>query len=572
MIKKLVLSNFILIDELEIDFHEGFNVITGETGAGKSILMGAIDLVLGSKLKGQVAYNQQKPVYIQADFSIDKDYIELMQLIDELELDISEDELFFIKKINTQGKATSYLNGIRVTNSTVSKFRELLIDFHSQNDQQQLLRQDYQLDILDSYANLIPLRENYNNELKNLKELDETIASMQAEELERREKLDLYKYQINELESFGLREGEDSELESEIELLSHAEDIIRYSRELYSELYEVDNSIYDRLQTISGGLNGFRSDNAQLVNLQKTLNEALIVLEELATASGEVPESIDNDPGKLEEISLRLNSINELKSKYKLNSIELIIDYYNSILAEVNHGEDSNKQIEVLCEQRKSQIAKVIKLGDKLTKQRAKFSTKLSNELQVEIRKLAMPDSRFQIIIDKKDKLPSTNSSEVNEFKRNGFDAINFYFSSNKGIATKLLKNAVSGGELSRVMLAVKKVLSGYLRKRLLIFDEIDSGIGGKTADTISGILLEMSKYHQILCITHLPQIASVGANHLHISKDSSGKKTMTVIHTLEGKNRIDEIARMLSGIESSIAYQHAEELLIRNKWSQNGN
>ncbi len=572
MIKKIILSNFILIDKLEVNFNKGFNVITGETGAGKSILMGAIDLVLGSKLKSTVAYNQEEPVYLQADFSIDNDNPELMSLIEELDLDTSDEELFFSKKINTLGKATSYINGIRVTNSVIIKFRDQLIDFHNQNDQQLLLKQDYQLDILDSYANILSERDEFNRELDNLKDLRKQIKDLISEEQAKREKHDLYMFQINEIESFSLKEGEDTDLEDEIELLGHAEDIIKYSNELRNEVYENDNSIYDKLQTITRSLGNIKSEHSGITNLRKTLDEALVILDELAAIAGDIPDSIDSDPARLEELTNRSDAINELKTKYHRNSIAGILEYYKTISQEVSKDVANKKQLEDLLKKEQQQVKKLNNLGEKLSELRQKASIKLANELQTQIRKLAMPDSHFQILIDKKSKLLTPNNSGEKELVRNGFDSVNFFFSSNKGIDTKVLKKAVSGGELSRVMLAVKKVLSGYIMKRLLIFDEIDSGIGGKTADTISGILFEMSRFHQILCITHLPQIASVGENHLHISKDSSGEKTMTVISTLNGEKRVEEIARMLSGIESSIALQHAEELLKRNKWSNNGN
>ncbi|MBN2830176.1 MAG: DNA repair protein RecN [Candidatus Cloacimonetes bacterium] len=572
MIKKLILENFILIEKLELEFQKGLNVITGETGAGKSILIGAIDLVLGSSVRSDIAYQKELPVYIQADFSLEKMNPQLMNLIEDLELDVSDNELFFVKRITAQGKATSYINGLRVTNSVISKFRDILVDFHNQNDQQQLLKPEYQLDILDSYGGLISMRTEYNNILETIRAIEKEITLLTAEDKANREKAELYQYQINEIETMQLQDGEDEALEKELELLNHAEEILEYSSQLVNEVYDSESSIYDKLRKYTRGFGRFAEDNPSIMDVHKLLEECVILLDDLTSSVRMIPQEIARNPKRQTVVETRLNTINDLKSKYKVNTIRNILDYYQQISQEVSFREENNARISAL-KNNKDRLEKELKtVGEKLSVSRQKASNSLSSELEGQIRKLAMPASVFQIIIDKKANIQSTNQLEENDYSRNGFDSVRYLFSSNKGIDPKLLKEAVSGGELSRVMLAVKRVLSGYLQNRLIIFDEIDAGIGGKTADILSDIIHEMSLKHQIMCITHLSQIASAGENHILIHKDSSGAKTRTEIYSLNGEARINEIARMLSGSDSNIALRHAEELLKRKEWSQDGN
>ncbi|MDP8231053.1 MAG: DNA repair protein RecN [Candidatus Zophobacter franzmannii] len=568
MIKKLILENFILIEKLELEFKDGLNVITGETGAGKSILIGSIDLVLGNQIRTEIAYDTDKPVYIQADFALNQENKELMELVEFHGFDISENELFFAKKVTTSGKTTSYINGVRVTNAIVQQFRSILVDFHNQNDQQLLLRPDYQLNVLDSYGKLLNEREEYNRTLASLKQLQEEIYELRREDKENKEKIALYLFQINEIESTRLQSGEDKDIEQELELLTHAEEILGNSSELVNELYDNDNSIYDKLSRYTREFNKYAKDNSLIEEIDNLLNETLVSMDDLVSSARSIPQKIQNDPQRLTDLESRLNSINELKSKYHSNTIEGIIEYYKRISTEVTTQKANKSSIEKLENRLIKLREKLVNIGSDLSKKRENISKKLSVELQKQIRKLSMPDSVFQILIDKKPVFESNNQSEGIEYPKNGFDSVRYMFSSNKGVEPKLLKEAISGGELSRVMLAVKRVLSSYLQSRLIVFDEIDAGIGGKTADIIADIISEMNSQHQIMCITHLPQIASVGKNHLLIAKDSSGKKTKTEIYTLSGEARINEIARMLSGSNSSIALQHAAELLKRKEWS----
>jgi DNA repair protein RecN (Recombination protein N) len=307
------------------------------------------------------------------------------------------------------------------------------------------------------------------------------------------------------------------------------------------------------------------------MDVSTRLEECLILLDDLATSARLIPRFLENDPKRQKEVEARLNSINDMKNKYKVNSLSEIKEYYSQIKEQVSFNQENKTRILALQKQRVTLETYLFKIGETLSHKRGKASKELSVKLEKQISKLAMPAATFQIVIDKKGIIPSNNQLEAIAVSRNGFDAVSFLFSSNKGIEPKLLKEAISGGELSRVMLALKRILSEFLPNRLMVFDEIDAGIGGKTADLLADIISEMSEKHQIMCITHLSQIASCGEKHFFIDKDSSGSKTKTEIYPLDGEARINEIARMLSGSDSTIALKHAEELLKRKKWSQDG-
>lgn len=564
MLQSLRISNFVLVKEFEINFTNKLQVLTGETGAGKSIIIGALNLILGAQVKNGMLFDKENPAILEAVFSIPQENKALIELLEKHSIDLSEGEIFISKEISRNYKGKSFINGRRVTINIIKEFRDVLFDFHSQRDHILLFDKKYQLDILDRFGNLISFRDEYSEKYLSLKSKQKELAIMLEKEQAETERIQLYKFQIKEIEEAQLQIGEDENLQHERNLLSHSEDILKLSNQIENDILESENSITDRLNFFVNKLDSFASDNQHISKAIEFLNESLAYVNDAVQEVGSVAGMLNVDPYRVEEIDSRLDLINTLKNKYN-KGLEEILEYEKELSEKIKNHASFKNQIKKLEQEIEILKKEVINKGEKLSKARKKAALVLSKEIILSISRLAIPDARFEITFDKnisEDK----KLSPLENFSVNGKDSIEFKFAANLGSSLLPIKQSISGGELSRLLLTIKKILSDKITKRTIVFDEIDSGIGGKTADRIGEFISDISKNHQILCITHLPQIAVFAEKHFFIKKVSDNKTAEIKIDLLDKKDRHIEIARMLSGSSSEIALQHAEEMLKRVK------
>lgn len=561
MITYLGLKNFILVRNLEINLNSGLQILTGETGAGKSIIVGALHLIMGAQLKGEVAREKDKTVSLSASFSIEDKNKALMSLIAQYEIDISDNELFFSREIHPDGKSGSFLNGRKITNAIIKEFRDCLFDFHSQRDQQQLLNEDYQLLYLDHYAKLDQDKEDFSTIFTQYHDKIHELKKLREEEKKTEDRIKLYEYQIEEIDDLHLVVGEEEELDSEYLILTNAQEILDSNLNLKLNLYENENAIYDQVSQYSSVFEKYENDHPLISELSSNLKAIISHFDEIIHINRQIPQIINLDEARLEEINNRIQQIHQLKTKYKRN-IEEILAYrdemenylkgHKSLQEEINRVKVSLEEISQL----------LIKKADRLSELRTSAAISFAKEIEDNLKQLSIPDANIKINVDKKEDLCNDKEEKIRKMRETGQDSVEYLFNANKGGHLQTLKLSASGGELSRLLLVVKKILSEQLSPQTIIFDEIDSGIGGKTADSLGMFIENISKSHQVICITHLAQVASYADCHYKIEKNSDKEKTEIEVTKLMLNEQIEEIARMLSGSLSETAIEHAKELL----------
>ena len=560
MIKSLSIENFVIVEKLELNFSKGLQILSGETGAGKSIVVGAIQLSLGGSVRNGMLFDKDKPAIIETVFKIDKNNRDLTTLINKYEIDTSENEIYFRKEISTNLRGKSFVNGRRVSNSIIKEFNNVFIDFHGQRDQQKLFDNEYQLELIDKYGDIIPDRDKFGEFYYQTLRRSEQLNKLQKSEEQQREKMKLYEYQLIEIAEIGLQENEDEKLQSELNLLTHAEDIINCATELEQDVYEKEHSIYDAINLFIFRLSEFEKDNEHIAKGLSLLRDSAANLEEAVEEIRDLQGIIEFDTVRMESVQNRLNELNNLKMKYKMNISE-IMKYSDKIELELKSFSSNKENIGKLQQLLDEDLNKLNILAEKLSRKRISAAKLFEKELMQNIRELAIPDAMINIKFDKQIKY---SNSCLRDYSNNGIDEVEIYFSANKGKEVQPLKLAASGGELSRFMLAVKKILSDKLSQRTVIFDEIDTGIGGKTAELLGEFIYEISKYHQVVCITHLAQIAAFANKHYAIYKKDTNSKTVVDIRYLDLHKRKNEIARMMSGSNSEIALKYADEILTK--------
>ena len=556
MINYLKISNFILVEETALNLHSEFNVITGETGAGKSVIAGAIGVVFGSAINSGMLYNKNKTAKIEVAFQVLPEYSEFNKLLQKYEIDINDDnEVFFLREIYPTLKSRNFINGRRVSKSILKEFRDVLIDFHHQKEQLKLFDTEYQLELLDKYGKLSENVREFINKYNKLKRAKQNLKELQNFEEEQKEKIQLYKYQLQEIDDLDIKTGEDETIQTEINLLNHSEEILQIASEIEHRIYESDNSVYDVLNGFSASLSHFVDDNDIIKRSDDSLRTAISSLDDTVSAIREIQNVIEVDEQRLSELETRFDELNRIKLKYKM-SLEELIEYKRDISKIITNFSSNIKLIEDAKKEVTILSVEAIKTAEKNSQLRKKAAKKMEAEVEKNLRKLAMPNAKVEIRFENK------QVTSVEDLQVSGADLIEFYFSANAGKELQPLKIAASGGEISRFLLVIKKILSAELENKTIIFDEIDSGIGGKTSIVLGKYISDISNYHQILCISHLAQVASFAQKHFAIDKKSTNKFSAMFIKELDEKAKKKEIARMMSGSDSDLALQYAEEIL----------
>jgi DNA repair protein RecN (Recombination protein N) len=562
MLTSLHLKNYILIDELKLSLKEGMSVITGETGAGKSILVGALNLVFGKAGSQQIAYDPKKDVYLEITFSVLPSQKDVHVYLEETGFPAENGEIVITREFTASGKAISYLNGRRTTTTVLKELHDLLIDFHHQRDQQKLLNQSFQLDLLDMYGGLMPRRNEFRNCYQELRIAMQTLKELEEAEQNSLQLIELYRFQLNELDSASLSAGEDSELEQEFELLSHSEEIINLASSTYDSFYEQENSLYDSLTQALIQIQKYSEMSNSISEVCRKLEASIENVQEASIQLRNLQEQIALDPERLNSIRQRLDLINNLKTKYKLKSIEEILTYRNKIELTINSGDNRSDEIKALTKKINLLFSELIMKADKLTEMRCASAIKLAKDIKDNVKQLSIQNARFEIQIDKKADGKIILSDIAVFYNESGQDIAEFRFSANPGSPILPLKSIASGGELSRILLATKKALAEVIPPRTIILDEIDTGIGGKTAGALAEFIHELSKSYQVICITHLAKIAAAADTHIAIEKKTMKGSTSIGVETLDAQMRVREIARMLSGHITDLSVEHAKELL----------
>jgi DNA repair protein RecN (Recombination protein N) len=558
MLKSIKIKNYILVKELVLEFSAGLNIFSGETGAGKSVIIEAINTVLGGNVRAGMVFQDDKSAEIEVCFEIDKSNLALMELIKEFELDCEEGELFVSKIISPSLKAKTYLNGIRSTNAIIRKFKAVIIDFHSQRDQQRLFHNDYQLEILDTFGKHEPeiagYQKKYNKHVENLREYKKLLNQDKANS----DKFELYSYQLEEIENASMIAGEDDQLSEEMNLLVNSEELLELQENFGQDCLEGENSLFDKINNFISQMASYESDSVNIRNASSILRDCIANLEAANEELVDLKSSIDLDPQRLQDVTGRLDFLNSLKMKYN-RSLEEIIAYRQTIkdfIASYSSDQDKLSRLELDIA---ISLINLQKSAEKLSILRKKTAAKFSGLMQENIKLLAMPAAQVEIRFHD---LTENKADCFSQLNKEGKDLVEIYFTANLGVEFQPLKVAASGGELSRFLLAVKKLLAHYLFSKSVIFDEIDTGIGGKTAEYTGEYINTIANHHQVICITHLAQIAVFAETHFLIEKKTDQNISHIMVKKLDNKNRVHEIARMLSGSDSNLALNHAEELL----------
>lgn len=549
MLQKLSIRNYALIDTLEIDFNKGLNIITGETGAGKSIILGALSLILGQRAESRYFFNQDKKCVIEGSFSLADDT--LKSLFDEQDLDFQQETLLR-REISIDGKSRAFVNDTPVNLSTLKLIGEQLIAIHSQHATQEISSADFQLLILDALADHPSLLKNYKQGYKQLKTAEQTLKELQRQTSEAKNKQDYEQFLFNELEQAALKEGEQEQLEQELEKLTHAESIKRALLASANLLNDSETAATILLKEVGTQLNGIEKFDAEIANLNDRVKSALIELKDIASEIATIEANTDYNPQRLEVIQERLDLFYGLQQKHRVNTNAELLAIQEKLSANLNALLNSDEQLEKLKLEIEQLQQRLYSEAEQLHNNRKKAIAVAEKEIDSALIKMSMPNAHinFQLV-------------QLSQLNANGFDEVQLLFTANAGQQAAPVGKVASGGELSRLMLAVKALLAKDTSLPTLIFDEIDTGISGETALRVGEVIDDLAKGMQVMAITHLPQIAAKGQSHYFVYKNELADKTTTGIKKLAAEERVSAIAEMLSGKNpGASALQNARELL----------
>ena len=554
MLKHLYIKNFALIKELDIDFQSGFSVITGETGAGKSIMLGAINYLLGQRADIKSILPGAEKCTIEATFGIEG--YNLRALFEENDTDFDEHECIIRREFTTSGKSRAFVNDSPANLAFLKELGYQLIDIHSQHQNLLIAKEDFQLHILDVMAqNNALLQEYYANyvaykqaeqELKNAKEI---LERSRTEE-------DYLRFQLDQLEELNPKAGEDEELEEEQNELSHAEEIktVLYKADSQFSNDSEQGGVIELLKHICQDIQSLTRVYPAVEEFGERIESALIELKDISAELNSLAERVEYNPARLEEINNRLDRLYTLEKKHDVKSAAELESFMQDIrqkLDVISNGEEKIDELEKAVQEK---LAKTTALADQLSKSRATAAKEVETSVSKMLTQLDIPNNRFEVKIEK--------SRQLTE---NGSDQVTFFFSANKNAAPRAISEVASGGEIARLMLALKAITSKKENLPTIIFDEIDTGVSGKVASSMANLMKEMTtgNEHQVITITHLPQIASCGTTHYWVYKEDTNEQTYSHIRKLTQEERVTEIAHMLSGNEvSEAAILNAKQLL----------
>ena len=550
MLKQLYIKNFTLIDELNISLYPGFSVITGETGAGKSIILGAIGLLLGNRADSKAIKAGRDRCVIEAHFDLSR--YGMQKFFDDNDIDYDADDTIIRRELTAAGKSRAFINDTPVPLTRMRELGEQLVDIHSQHQNLLLQKEDFQLNVVDIIAQDADQLKVYQKEYYAYRKAKELLEELKAEIAKNRENEEFMRFQHKELDDANLQEGELEQLEQEAETLSHSEDIKTALFEADNALSGDDDSILDKLKNATHHLENICDVYPSMADVAGRMQSSYIELKDIAQEISSSVDHVEFDPNRLDAINTRLDKLYTLQQKFHVETVTELIATRDRIAEQLSHIDNGDEDIEEKEKEVAALLVKAEKQAAFLTSIRQKSAKAIEKEMKGRLIPLGIPNVRFEIAFAEK------------PLSGNGADKVSFLFSANKSTQLQPVSQVASGGEIARVMLSLKAMISGAVKLPTIIFDEIDTGVSGKIAEKMADIMEEMGlQNRQVLSITHLPQIAAKGSHHYKVLKEETENGTISHMKELNNQERIEEIAQMLSGSDiTQAALANAKELL----------
>lgn len=548
MLRNLYIRNFALFDEIEVEFGPHLNIITGETGAGKSLIIDAINAILGEKIDPQPFGDGNKKAIVEGVFLLPKQ-VKTENLLDREDLEHSSDEVILRREVHPSGHSRSFLNDSPVTMKDLSRIADALVDLHGQHEHQSLLKSDNHLYFLDHFGGLEELRMSVEQKYKQVKSLTRKLDRLKKEERAMQERKDYLQFQLQEIKRVNPGPEEDQKLKHDQIILQNSEKLSRITEIANSILYADESSIYSQLGKVIDQLEEIVATDRTFAQISDECSSIQIQIEEIARRLRSYNQNIDFDQKRLDEIYERLSLLNRLKDKHG-GSLKKVLQYRDEILSKLSEANTLSQKIEELENKLAKAKADFSKQAIELSRKRKELSPKLEERVIAVLGNLGMKKVRFKVRISSRPGEEGIVEIDGQKFQADGrgIDVVEFYLSANPGEELKPLVKVASGGEISRIMLALKSILAGKDQIPTLIFDEIDRGVSGHIAHRVGNRLGDLADYHQVICITHLPQIACQGASHFVVKKDTHLKETEITVNLLDHEDRISEIAKLLGG------------------------
>lgn len=553
MLKQLYIKNFTLIDELNIKFNPGFSVITGETGAGKSIILGAIGLLLGNRADSKAVKSGQSHCIIEAHFDLINTDLKEFFLRNDIDVDLKD--TIIRRELTDSGKSRAFINDTPVQLALMRELGEDLVDIHSQHQNLLLKKDDFQLSIVDIIADNKKLLDDYHTAYTEYHHLQKHLDELKTSIAKARQNEEFMRFQYQEIEKVNPQEGEQDELEQKTQTMSHAE-------EIKSALYAADQTlnadeqgIVEQLKEASDQLHNVEKFYPDAGKLASRLDSGYIDLKDIGQEISSEVENVDFDPAELQNLNERLDMLYSLEQKFHVNSVKELLAIANDLKKELSSIDHSDEELKDLQDQVNGKLAECQDKAAQLTKSRKGAAIKVESEMKKRLIPLGIPHVRFHVQFQEK------------QLSEKGCDKVSFLFSANQSTPMQPVAQVASGGEIARVMLSLKAMVSGAVKLPTIIFDEIDTGVSGKIAEKMALIMREMGKNRQVISITHLPQIAAFGSTHYKVVKEETPRGTVSQMLLLSSKQRVQEIAQMLSGSAiTGAALANAQDLLQRAK------
>lgn len=563
MLTELHIKNFAIIDQLTISFPRGLTILSGETGAGKSIIIGALNLLLGGRASADLIRSSEEEASVEAIFDISH-RSSLSQRLTDWGMGV-DDSLLIRRIISRSGKGKTFIGNHLATINILGNLGEELINISGQHEHQLLLKPDQHLEIVDAFGGLVPLQNTYASHFHQLLSLTRELNTLIQAKERREERIDLLQFQIKEITEATLKPGEEELLREERRILNSSEKLFQSTKKAYETIYAEKGSVLEQLKSTLRELKELSQIDMRLSPLSTTLESSVFQVEDLALSLRDYYQKIEFDPERLEEIESRLMEINALKKKYG-ETVEKILACQERAENELKELKESGEKIEELKAAQEKLKIETLDLARKLSQERKKAAALLKEKVEREIASLGMKKTVFEVragSTSARGEARENLTIDTHSLHEKGMDDLEFFISPNPGEELKPLSKIASGGELSRIILAIKRIIAQEDEVSTLIFDEVDAGIGGATAEVVGKKLKEISRRHQVLCITHLPQIACFADTHYSITKETRKGRTFTLLKKLEKDERVEELSRMLGGKEITIkTREHAREML----------
>ncbi|MFZ2325057.1 MAG: DNA repair protein RecN [Ignavibacteriaceae bacterium] len=568
MLKSLEIKDYALIDHINVEFEKGLNIITGETGAGKSILIDAMSLLLGERASSEVVRKGAQKSFVEGIFNVENNK-NVKSFLEANDIEY-QNELIIRREISLKGSNRCFVNDSPVPLNIVKELGDMLVDLHGQHEHQSLLRTETHINFIDEFADNQKLIDEYKIVYRKLNLKQNELRELKSKEESLKGKKEIYDFQIKEIDNINPLQDEDVLINDELNILENSEKLMALSDEAYNKLYDDENSVIDLLGEVKHKLNQLSEIDKSFLESEGECDSALAVLKELANSIRGYKSKIDIDPSEIENKRERLGAINLLKKKYG-GSIQNVLAHRKQIGKEFEIADNFSSTINNLEKEILELRNSAGDAAEKLSFARKKQSIKIESEVKKALAQLGIPDAIFKVNINQTAADENSGAfvfvkNKKYRFTENGIDEIEFYISTNTGEDVKPLIKVASGGEISRIMLALKTILAKTDKLPLLIFDEIDTGVSGRIAQKVGSALKELSTFHQIICITHLPQIAGMADHHFAVEKKQIDNRAVSIIVKLTKDERITEIAKLISGDQISKAGIESAKQLLKGK------